>query len=130
VNPSLSNAPNSDSDGVYIYDKLASEALIESIRLEKDVHTDILVDIASNRTVNFDESISTDVNIELWQSTIPREMIPRENNRVVLINSNRVFHFCSSSDNSTVSRTYKDNLSHKSFDQKTMLAFIIVLSKI
>lgn len=118
-----------DTDGLVVYDTLAAYAFSENIRIQPDVHPDVVIDVAEEHTNDFDKSIATDLNVELFESDISKEIIGRHNNRLVLVGPHRVFHFCSSSGNTTASRNYKEQLDRKAFDQRMMIALVIFLEE-
>jgi len=119
-----------DTDGLVVYDTLAAYAFVDTIRVQPDVHPDIVIDAAEEHTVNFDKSIATDLNVELYESDLEKEVIGRHSNRMVLIGPHRVFHFCTSAGNTTASRQYKDQVDRKPFDQRTMVALVVYLQEV
>ncbi len=132
--PALNDGDN-DSDGVIVYDSMSTQAFSSSIRTEVDIHPEIIVEVAAEHTDNFDRCISTDFNRELYDSRFPRELIPRSNNRLIIVNSNRPFHFSTAGGAKTAESIkkvygYKEQLERKAFDQKHMIALVIIMKKI
>jgi hypothetical protein len=109
-------------DGLFVFDRIAADQLPSIlIGFNSTLHSDFLTD---GDQQNVDFAMSKIFNSELLESHMPRELVSRNKNRLVLVNSNRVtFLAATAGDEKSIS-----GVSGKSFEQKYMFAFVVVLT--